>query len=239
MKKFTLFLVIAGLLVNGQSFAQSSSTMECEVLQFLNEELKNDQLNLERLWSLHQEQLQVKELRERLIRGEDTREILMLAEALDQEAEILDSQKIPLATGIMVSSGALILSSLVIKRINKDVAGQGFKALLSSQFSLKLPPDAKPTFFDKTRWMKHGINAGITLSVVATVAMSYKLVQTFNHASELRELLERLSKLRDLSSQIITVREKIESDQIEIASKADQLVANGQLKIKNGEFICQ
>jgi len=201
---------------------------KCKIILKTEERLKKDLESLAMLKRVHQDQTEAAEIRERLLHGENVREIGILSEAIEEEVRGIENVQQKQAMGFAISTGSVIVASFIIKRLNKDSAGLALKTRL---FKAVAPRG-------RYKLVKHGINSALLLSLASSFYLAYQWNQNREHKSFLKELVKKLNSVRDLTEQIVTLKNKIENDTVAFQLKVEELEDEGLLEIREGKINC-
>ncbi len=201
---------------------------KCKIIKKSEERLKRDLESLAMLKRVHQDQIEAREIKERLLHGEDVREIGLLSEAIEEEVSGVESLGQKQAMGFAISTGSVIVAGYIIKRLNKDSAGLALKTKL---FKAVLPRG-------RNYLAKHAVNTTLLIGLASSFYLAYQWNENRQHKNFLKELVKKLNSIRDLSEQIITLKNKIENDTVAFQLKVEELEDEGLLEIKNGEINC-
>lgn len=201
---------------------------KCKIIKKSEERLKKDLESLAMLQRVHQDQIEAREIKERLLHGEDVREIGLLSEAIEEEVQGVENVSQKQAMGFAVSTGSVIVAGYIIKRLNKDSAGMALKTKL---FRAVIPRGRHVP-------AKHAVNTTLLVGLASSFYLAYQWNQNREHKNFLKELVVKLNSIRDLSEQIITLKNKIENDTVAFQLKVEELEDEGILEIKNGEINC-
>lgn len=207
MRKVIVNFFIAALIFNSAAYAQIST---CKMAKLMEKELV--QLNRERgsLRSLQEQYLEAKRIQEQLADPESSRDILMLAERFQAEIDGLEDRQHKQYTTGAASVGAIILSGYFIKKMSQSTKGLALKKRVARQLKPTGPGGAVRTL----------TNSVFFLGTLSSLWMVYSIHQTHTKIEMLAAVIDKLNKLKDLSSQI----EKLGDDIIEIKASYDLMV---------------
>lgn len=201
---------------------------KCKIIKTSEERLKKDLESLAMLRKVNQDQIEAREIQERLLHGENVREIGLLSESIEEEVQGVESVQQKQAMGFGISVGSVIVASYIIKRINRDSAGQTLKTRL---FKSVVPRG-------RYSLAKHAVNSTLLVSLASTFYLAYHWNQNREHKNFLKEMVKKLNSVRDLSEQITTLKNKIENDTVAFQIKVEELEDEGLLEIRDGEIRC-
>ena len=201
---------------------------KCKIIKKSEMRLKKNLESLKILRKVHQDQIEAREIQERLLHGENVREIGLLAEAIEEEVQGIETVQQKQVMGFSISVGSVIISSFIIKRLNKDTAGQALRTRL---FRAVKPRTG--SFL-----AKNAVNTAFLVSIASTFYLAYQWNQNRDHKNFLKEMVKKLNSVRDLSEQILTLKDKIENDTVAFQLKVEELEDEGLLELRNGEIHC-
>tara|TARA_R110002049_G_scaffold280083_4_gene459324 strand:- start:487 stop:1167 length:681 start_codon:yes stop_codon:yes gene_type:complete len=224
--KTTALTLILSLFVTSASFAQGLD--KCAFMKSKEIKIQEMKEALAAMQDLQAERSRAREIRDLLVDTTDSREIALLAEALDDEARALQAdgrfnRNVAIGTGL----GSFILAGLMIKRMKSSAEGVTVMAKLMN--GLKSG--------NKTAVGK--ILTGTFVFALATTFWFSSRVSEINDSREfLVSLVVKLDSLKDLADQIIGLQEELEQEEISFAIRVDDLRADGVLEYTNGELKC-
>jgi len=177
---------------------------------------------------LQAERSKAREIRDLLVDTADSREIALLAEALDDEARSLEADgRFNRNVVIGTSLGSIILASLMIKKMKSTL--QGTTVLSRLVTAIK---SANKTAVGKI----------LTGTFVVSIAASFWFSKRMNEIDDKREflisLVVKLDALKDLADQIITLEEEVEQEEISFGIRIEQLRSEGVLDYNGAELKC-
>ncbi|MFT6069101.1 MAG: hypothetical protein ACJAT2_000422 [Bacteriovoracaceae bacterium] len=184
---------------------------KCKILKRLHHQLLEKKADLSNLEQIHDEQVKAKEISDRLMNGDEISEIRLLAEALDDEVNNIGEEQKSSAYKSGASVGAIILSSYIMKKLNKTSVG--FKRKFLAQ---ALPKDRKFT--------RHTLNAALVLSVASTFWLAYSIKENQDKKKMLAELVNKLNRIKDLTEEVIDLREEVDEREVTFNIKLEELV---------------
>jgi hypothetical protein len=213
MKNSIIITILFSLLI-GPALALD----KCKILKRVHAQLKEKKSDLLKLEEIHAEQVAAKEISDRLMNGDEISEIRLLAEALDDEViSIGGEQKSDFIEG-GVSTGAIILSSYIIKKLNRTSIG--FKRKFLAQ---ALPKDRKFT--------RHTLNAALVLSVASTFWLAYSIKENQDKKKMLAALVTKLNRIKDLTEEVIDLREEVDEREVTFNIKLEELVYEDLIEV--------
>lgn len=224
IKVLTALSLLFSVLIPFQALALD----KCQVIKKMEARLHEDRDSLGLMRSIHHDQIAAREIQQRLLHGEDVREIGLLAEAIEEEVLGIETEQQKQAIGFTVSTGSLIVASYIFKRINADSRGLALKTRLFR--SIGGVPGK--------RLAKLGVNSALLISLSSTVYLAYQWNINRKHKNYLKDLVFKLNSIRDLAEDIITLRNKIENDTVNFELKIEELEDLGILEIHDGKIIC-
>lgn len=200
-------------------FIQPAMALDkCKVLKRMQSQLDEKKSDLLKLEQIHAEQVEAREISDRLMNGDEISEIRLLAEALDDEVlNIGEEQRTNIMKGA-ASTGAIILSSYIIKKLNKTSVG--FKRKFLAQ---ALPKDRKFT--------RHTLNAALVLSVASTFWLAYSIKENQDKKKMLAELVTKLNKIKDLTEEVLDLREAVDEREVTFNIKLEELVYENLVEV--------
>lgn len=226
MHKIVISLVSFLLLMSPLAQAQSEID-KCKMLKEQQHMLARDKEVLEKMQTLQREKQMAEEMREHLLSGATPREIALFTEdQVNELALIAESDDVTQMAGV-ASIGALMVTSYIIKRLNTDTRGQTFLKRLRMQL-----------FPEKRIFVKTLLNTTFLATIAGSLYSGVRLYQNHNRRLELNQIIAELNKLRDLSEQITTLRDTIESQEIAFHLNADDLEEQGLIKRNKSGFDC-
>lgn len=198
----TLFIIALSL----QTQALWAETRACQQFQMIQSEITQQNNDLRKLRDLHRLKLQAEEIKSQLLNSESEREILILAERIEEQVNEERGSRTFNATGTGVSIGAIMLSSYFLRKISSGTQGLALKDRIIAQ--------VKPT--GQGALVRTLINSTLFMSVVGTLWLGYRVTQNQSQISHLGSLIDQLNELRDLSSQIRTLDDHLEEMSIQL-----------------------
>lgn len=227
MKSLNALLAIISLLLMPYGYAQEGIN-KCQMLKEQRHMLMRDKEILSKMILLQSEKQQAEEMREHLLSGASPREIALFTEdQVNELALIAESDDVHMISGV-ASVGALLVTSYIIKRLNTDTRGQAFLKRLQMQL-----------FPKKRIFVKSLLNTTFLLTVAGSLYSGVKIYQNNQRKNDLRDVINELNQLKDLSEKIVTMKDTIESQEISFHLNAEELEADGLIKRdKSGNFDC-
>lgn len=217
MKKSIIISILISLFIQ-PSFALD----KCKILKRVHSQLNEKKADLLKLEEIHAEQVEAREISDRLMNGDEISEIGLLAEALDEEVSSLSEDQKTSAMKGAASTGAIILSSYIIKKLNKTSIG--FKRKFLAQ---ALPKDRKFT--------RHTLNAALVLSVASTFWLAYSIKENQDKKKMLAELVNKLNRIKDLTEEVIDLREEIDEREVTFNIQLEELVYEDLVEVIVGD----
>ncbi len=206
MKKSIIMTILLSL------FMQPAFAIDkCKILKRMQSQLLEKKADLINLEQIHDEQVKAKEISDRLMNGDEISEIRLLAEALDDEVTNIGGEQKDAAYQGAASVGAIILSSYIMKKLNKTSVG--FKRKFLAQ---ALPKDRKFT--------RHTLNAALVLSVASTFWLAYSIKENQDKKKMLAALVNKLNRIKDLTEEVIDLREEVDEREVTFNIKLEELV---------------
>lgn len=172
----------------------------CEMVPLIEREIETQETELRSYLALQQEILQAREIQAQIVNTESGREILLLAERLDQELELEGDLRNQSAMIGSASLGSLVLAGYFIRQLSQSTQGLAFKARLMAQI--------RPT--GEKALVRTLLNTAVFVSVVSTLWNAYQVYQHQSEVERLRELVLKLNELWDLTGPINEIREHLE-----------------------------
>ncbi len=198
----TLFILALSL----QTQALWAQTKACQQFQMIQLEITQQNNDLRKLRELHRLKLQADEIKNQILNSESEREILILAERIEEQVNEERGARTFNAAGAGVSVGAIMLSSYFLRKIARGTQGLALKDRIIAQ--------VKPT--GQGAAVRTLINSSLFVSVVGTLWLGYRVTQNQSQIAHLGSLIDQLNGLSDLSSQIRTLDDHLEEMSIQL-----------------------
>lgn len=215
-KSILIQALIAALLT--LSMPNAYALDKCKIVKRMKSELDEKKSDLSKLEAIHSEQVEAKEIADRLMNGDEISEIRLLAEALDEEVGNISKDQVSQGKTVAASVGSVILSSYIIKKLNRSSVG--FKRKFLAQ---AIPKDR--------RFMRHTLNAALVLSVASTFWLAYSIKENQDKKVMLAELVSKLNSIKDLTEELLDLREEIDEREVTYNLKLEDLVFDGQVEV--------
>lgn len=224
--KIGIFTLIFSLLLSSTAYAQGLN--KCAFMQSKQARIQEMREALEAMQDLQSERSKAQEIRDLLVDTQDSREIALLAEALEEEARALQSEgrfnrNIVIGSGL----GSLILAGLIIKKMKKTAEGANLAARLITAIK-----SANKTAIGKI------LTGTFVVSIAASFWFGSRMSEISDQRAFLISLVTKLDALKDLSDQIIALQEELEQEEIAFALRVEELQAEEVLEIRNGVISC-
>lgn len=203
-------LIIISLLI-GLFLQPAFALNKCKVLKRMQGQLIEKKSDLLKLSQIHAEQVEAREISDRLMNGDEISEIRLLAEALDDEVLSINGEQRSDTMTAVATTGAIILSSYIIKKLNKTSIGVKRKFLAQA-----LPKDR--------RFVRHTLNAGLVLAVGSTFWLAYSIKENQDKKQMLAELINKLNKIKDLTEEVIDLREEVDEREVTFNIMLEELI---------------
>lgn len=217
MKKSILIQALIASLIT-LSMPSAYALDKCKAVKLMQKELNEKKSDLEKLEAIHREQVEAKEIADRLMNGDEVTEIRLLAEALDEEVGNISSDQKDQGKLVGVSVGAVILSSYIMKKLNKQSVG--FKRKFLAQ---ALPKDR--------RFARHTLNAALVFSVASTFWLAYSIKENQDKKKMLAELVKKLNKIKDLTEEVLDLREEVDEREVTFNLKLEEVLYEGLVEV--------
>lgn len=155
-------------------------------------------------------------LDERLISEEDSAELLIIGDQINNEIEEVEqSDNTQLKTGI-ASIGGLIISGIAIGVMSRSTKGQTLKRRLAAQ----LIPDEKKLF----KWTA---NALLLVSLAMGFFAAFRMFENHKEKVTLKKMAQLLSLIKSQADNIATIEEELEEIESCYWLQVDQLIEKG------------
>jgi hypothetical protein len=223
---------VRGLLITFMTFTllgQSAFAIDkCKFVKTMDKRLEEDKESLMMLKKIHREILEAKELKRRIVDGEDLREVALLAEAIEEEVQGIESYDDKVKRGLVISTGSAMLATYIWTRVNRDTRGM---RLGSRIFKSVIPTQGKLL-------KKISVNMVLLVSVASTFWLSHQLTQNYEQRDILQGLIKKINKIKDLTGEILILTNKIDNDQVILDIKIEELEDQGIIEYNDGEIKC-
>lgn len=225
MKKIITLLICYSLSIS-TVFAQGLD--KCAFMKSKQTKIIEMKEALAAMKDLQAERSKAREIRDLLVDTADSREIALLAEALDDEARALEADG-RLNRNVVIGSslGSVILAGLMIKKMKSTLQGTTVLARLITAIK-----SANKTAVGKI----------LTGTFVVSIAASFWFSKRMNEIDDKREflisLVVKLDALKDLADQIIALEEEVEQEEISFGIRIEQLRSEGVLDYNGAELKC-
>lgn len=213
-KIFKITTLTLSLSFHGQLLAQNP---ECRMMDLLNNEIQARVNTLVGHRNIQEQLLRAHELRSQLTHSDSGREILLLAERMDEEVGAELSNRNTSAGVAAASLGSLVVAGYFIHRISQTTQGLAFKDRLMAQLRPKGERAVVRTL----------LNTAVFVSVVSTLWNVYQVKQNQDDVNKLRELIERIDQLYDLSLEINEQEDHLEELEIQREFLREELAVHG------------
>ena len=220
----SLIITLLTLSLSTQAFAID----KCKVVKAMDQGLNQDKDSLVMLKKIHHEILEAKELKRRIIDGENIREVGILAEAIEEEVQGIETYDEKVKKGLVVSTGSAMLALYIWTRVNRDTRGINlgkriFKSVVTTQGKLL---------------KKISVNMVLIVSIASTFWLSRQLINNHNRRSILAGLIVKINKIKDLTGEILMLTNKIDNDQVLLDMKIEELEDEGVIAYSDGDIHC-
>ena len=224
--KPTILVTLLSLIISTQSFAQGLD--KCAFMKSKQAKIIEMKEALAAMKDLQAERSKAREIRDLLVDTADSREIALLAEALDDEARALEADgRFNRNVVIGSSLGSVILAGLMIKKMKSTAQGANVLARLITAIK-----SANKTAVGKI----------LTGTFVVSIAASFWFSKRMNEIDDKREflisLVVKLDALKDLADQIVSLEEELEQEEISFGIRIEQLRSEGVLGYNGAELQC-
>lgn len=215
MFKKTISLILAFTLLN-LSVAHAQID-RCGFMKMKQSRIEDMRAALKAMQDLQDERSRARDIRDLLVDTNDSREIALLAEALDNEAKALASdggfnRNIAVGSGL----GSVILAGILYSRLKSSAQGANVLARLMSAIK-----GANKTLVGKI----------LTGSFVVSIASALWFAKRAGEIADKREflvtLIAKLDTLKDLADQIVALEEELEQEEIAFKMRVDELQEQG------------
>lgn len=215
MFKKTISLLLAFTLLN-LSVAHAQID-RCGFMKMKQSRIEDMRAALKSMQDLQDERSRARDIRDLLVDTNDSREIALLAEALDNEAKALASdggfnRNIAVGSGL----GSVILAGILYSRLKSSAQGANVLARLMTAIK-----GANKTLVGKI----------LTGSFVVSIASALWFAKRAGEISDKREflvtLIAKLDTLKDLADQIVALEEELEQEEIAFRMRLDELQEQG------------
>lgn len=215
-KSILIQALIASLLT--LSMPNAYALDKCKIVKRMKADLDEKKSDLSKIEEIHRQQVEAKEIADRLMNGDEISEIRLLAEALDEEVGNISKDQVNQGKTAAASVGAVILSTYIIKKLNRSSNGLKRKFLAQA-----LPKDR--------RFARHTLNAALVLSVASTFWLAYSIKENQDKKKMLAELVNKLNSIKDLTEELIDLREEIDEREVSYNLKLEELIFEGLIEI--------
>lgn len=215
MFKKTISLILAFTLLN-LSVAHAQID-RCGFMKMKQSRIEDMRAALKAMQDLQDERSRARDIRDLLVDTNDSREIALLAEALDNEAKALASdggfnRNIAVGSGL----GSVILAGILYSRLKSSAQGANVLARLMTAIK-----GANKTLVGKI----------LTGSFVVSIASALWFAKRAGEIADKREflvtLIAKLDTLKDLADQIVALEEELEQEEIAFKMRVDELQEQG------------
>ena len=226
MKTLRYFLVtlISLTLVSHNAYALD----KCKLVKVMDKRLETEKESLNMLKKVNHEILEAQELKRRIVNGEDIREVALLAEAIEEEVQGIETYDQKIKTGLVISTGSAMLAGYIWTRVNRDTRGM---RLGSRIFKSIIPTQGKLL-------KKISVNMVLLVSVASTFWLGHQLSENYNQRNLLAALIKKINRIKDLTGEIIMLTNKIDNDQVLLDMKIEELEDQGIIEYNDGEINC-
>ena len=221
MKKSIIIQALIASLIT-LSMPSAYAIDKCKVVKRMKSELDEKKSDLGKLEAIHREQVEAKEIADRLMNSDEITEIRLLADALDEEVGNISADQKSQGKYVAASVGSVILSSYIIKKLNKG--SRGFKRKILAQ---AFPKDR--------RFGRHTLNAALIFSVASTFWLAHSIKENQDKKKMLAELVNKLNKIKDLTEEVLDLREEVDEREVSYNLKLEELIYEGLVEVVNGE----
>lgn len=225
---FALIMGAFPLYANEGSTAASTLT-KCRLVQHFKNQIDNEKESLRMLELLQAQKMEAKDLMSNVGDSDDVHEILILAEALEEEAGMRASSRS--RHGVLATSagvGSVILASYIVKRVNEDTRGLRLRQRVRRGV---LPQRGQ-------RLRKYGFNSALVLSIASTYWLAKEAKRNQSEMNYLYQVIDKLDRLKDLTESILKLRSDIQDKELILSERIMELEDEGLAKMKAGELIC-
>lgn len=224
--KFGILTLIISLLLSSTAYAQGIN--KCAFMQSKYARIEEMREALNAMKELQAERSHAQEIRDLLVDTHDSREIALLAEALEEESQALQAEG-SFNRNVVIGSGlgSLILAGLIIKKMRKSVEGANLAARLIAAIK-----SANKTVVGKI------LTGTFVVSIAASIWFGSRLNEISDQRKFLVSLIAKLDALKDLSDQIVALTEELEQEEIAFSLRVEDLQAEGILEYRQGVINC-
>lgn len=194
---------------------------KCKIIKRLKSELELKKSDLQKIEAIHRQQVKAKEISSELINSDEIAEIRLLAEALDEEVLSIEEGQVYEAKGVAASIGAVILSSYIIKKLNRKSVGLKRKILAQA-----MPKE------NNRRFTRHSLNAALIFSVASTYVLSKSIKENQDKKQMLTSLIIKLNSIKDLTEDLIDLREEVDEREVTFNIRLEELVFNNIVEVE-------
>ena len=152
----------------------------------------------------------------------------LLAEAIEEEVQGINTYDQKIKTGLVISTGSVMLAGYIWTRVNRDTRGMRF----GSRIFKSIIPN-KGNFLKK-----FSVNMLLLSSVASTFWLGHQLSENYNQKNLLAALIKKINRIKDLTGEIIMLSNKIDNDQVLLDMKIEELEDQGIIEYNDGEINC-
>lgn len=221
MRKSILIQALVTALLSVTITPSAFALDKCKILKRQHAELNEKKSDLEKMEMIHREQVEAKEIRDRLLNGDEVTEIKLLAEALDDEVKNIYKDQIDQAKYAGVSVGAVIFSTYLIKKINKNLS---LKRTFMAQFRMA-----------DRRFARVTLNAALVFSIGSTFWLAYSIKENQDKKKMLAELIVKLNSIRDLTEDLLDLREEVDEMEVVFNIQLEKLLFENGVEVVKGQ----
>lgn len=224
---FMSLIVLGFLSLSLTVQAQSSRLTKCRLVKHFQQQINEDRESLAMLERLQSEKMQAREIMTQVDDYDDVHEIRLLAEALEEEAGILqEDQSLNVTGAVGTSIGSVMLAAYIVKSVNADTRGLSLRQRIYQ--GAVMPQRGQ-------RLRKYGFNSALIFGVASTFWLAREIRANQNERNFLYEIIERLNRLRDVSEEIVMLRSQIEDKELILSERIMELEDEGLAKVVGPE----
>lgn len=228
LTKWTLIIFV--LMLTSFPFYAFSEVNECTMIAIFEEQINQAKEELDDLIDIKDIRSEAETLLSRLGDNRDSHEILLLAEALEEEArEYRSTAKLNATGAAPLGLGSVILAGYIVRKTAQNPTGLRLRTRL---FQTAILPESGQ------RLRQYGFNATLVFSIAGTLFLTREHYKNTSQANYLARVIERLEQLNIRASDINRYKERIEQLEIRLRELIIDLEDQGKIEFNGNEIRC-
>ncbi len=208
----------------------SSSINQCDLVTNFGNQIERDRESLYMMRRIQADYFEAKNLIQRVGDEDNIHEILLLAEALEEESNLHAESRSRNAYGVTGTSvGSVILATYIVRKVNADTRGLSLRQRVLR--GTILPERGQ-------RLRRYGFNSALVFNMISTFWLVKEYRKNNNQINYLAEVIDQLNRLKDLSEEINLLESQIQSKEIVFEERVMQLEDMGLAKITSDGLKC-